>query len=156
MNEPVRHTAECQIIGPFELDAAGYVPRPRAEVTQTPPPGLPGERTRVAKARWLPVIRQNTVPADRGRLRVGDGRGLVGDRITVCCDGGSAGWQGGPAGPASGQELSVGSEDHLILYVTSRAVEDGRESLSEEVTYIPWEAITRITFSRKQAATANP
>src|SRR3954447_12270801 len=145
MDKPVSQVVQCQVIGEFQLDASGYVPRPRGEVTDTPPLGPPGSRAggrpAAAKARWLAVIKENMVPGDGGRHRIAEERGLTGDRLEVYYT------EAGPPSSAAGQEVRVESADHLALYHSQAPGE------SEAVSYIPWEAIVRITFCRRRPST---
>jgi hypothetical protein len=94
---------------------------------------LAARQVRTARARWISVIQQHARPASAGRLRI------LGDPsweetcievVLLAPDGGHS-----PA-EVSGLEVRIDSEQHLIVCEPDR------------VTYVPWEAIQRISFRR--------
>lgn len=132
-----------QMLDWFEGDASTFVPYPLPPRPVPPPP--PAE---LAKARWLPLIAQHTVPGEGGRLVVKKPEGCVEAAILVDQASADHTPEAGARGRRyQGQVVSVETPGVLTVWRTYTVQEASLGSLiHEECQYIPWESVAAISF----------
>lgn len=126
-----------QVLGCFEADATGFVPRPRST------PRAPLAAVEQAKARWLPILIQHTVPGEGGRLVLKKETGCAEAELVVQLTIAKSGDNGSAPGQAlRGQEVSIDVPGLLVLWRTGADC--------QEAHYLPWEAIATISFCTRK------